>query len=85
MADTMVKVPFSKAFTAIFHESKGYLQTASILGNFEGGDTLWEVLVKLTTCDHSSTKDPTLDMVAKGSGSQSPLFLKEVGIRAPYF
>src|SRR5262252_10586477 len=58
--------------------SKGYLQTASILGNFEGGDILWEDLVKLTTCDHSSIKDRAMDMVARGSGSQSTLFLKEV-------
>ncbi len=63
--------------------SKGYLQTASILGNFEGGDILWEDLVKLTTCDHSSIKDRTLDMVARGSGSQNTLFLKEVGVRTP--
>ena len=63
--------------------SKGYLQTASILGNFEGGDILWEDLVKLTTCDHSSIKDRTLDMVARGSGSQSTLFLREVGVRVP--
>ena len=63
--------------------SKGYLQTASILGNFEGGDTIWEALVKSTTCDHSSIKDRTLDMVARGSGSQSTLFLREVGVRAP--
>jgi hypothetical protein len=63
--------------------SKGYLQSASILGNFEGGDTLWEDLVKLTTCDRSSIKDRTLDVVARGSGSQSTLFLKEVGVRVP--
>jgi hypothetical protein len=63
--------------------SKGYLQTASILGNFEGGDILWEDLVKLTTCDRSSIKDRTLDVVARGSGSQSTLFLREVGVRVP--
>src|SRR5215831_3154805 len=54
--------------------SKGYLQTASILGNFEGGDILWEDLVKLTTCDRSSIKDRTLDVVARGSGNQSTLW-----------
>jgi hypothetical protein len=69
-------LPFSTTF-------KGYLQTASILGNFEGGDTLYKVLIELNTCDHSSAKDRTLDMVAEGSGSQSTLVLKEVGIRAP--
>ena len=63
--------------------SKGYLQTASILGNFEGGDILWEDLVKLTTCDRSSIKDRTLDVVARGSGNQSTLFLREVGGRVP--
>ena len=63
--------------------SKVYLQTASILGNFEGGDILWEDLVKLTTCDRSSIKDRTLDVVARGSGSQSTLFLREVGGRVP--
>src|SRR5215471_17413087 len=65
--------------------SKGYLQTASILGNFEGGHAIREDLVKLTTCYHSSIKDRTLDMVARGSGSgnQSTLFLKEVGVRVP--
>ena len=72
-------LPFSTTF-------KGYLQTASILGNFEGGDTIWEALVKSTTCDHSSTKDRTLDMVAEGSGSQSTLLEeseREVGVRVP--
>src|SRR6266446_8845258 len=59
--------------------SKGYLQTASILGNFEGGDILWEDLVKLTTCDHSSIKDRTLDMVARGSGSQNTLLEESRG------
>jgi len=63
--------------------SKGYLQTASILGNFEGGDTLWEDLVKLTACDRSSIKDRTLDVLARGSGNQSTLFLREVGVRVP--
>ena len=65
--------------------SKVYLQTASILGNFEGGHAIREDLVKLTTCDHSSIKDRILDIVARGSGSQSTLFLKEVGTRIPYF
>src|SRR5215475_3147826 len=63
--------------------SKGYLQTASNLGNFEGGDTLWEDLVKLTACDRSSIKDRTLDVLARGSGNQSTLFLREVGVRVP--
>ena len=63
--------------------SKGYLQTASILGNFEGGDTLWEDLVKLTAFDRSSIKDRTLDVLARGSGNQSTLFLREVGVRVP--
>ena len=40
MADAMVKAPFSKAFTAISTTFKGYLQTASIFGNFEGRDIL---------------------------------------------
>src|SRR5215471_2270977 len=77
------KPPFRKHLLQIPTTFKGYLQTSSILGNFEGGDTLWEVLVKLTTYDHSSTKERTLDTVARGSGSQSTLFLRDVGIRAP--
>ena len=60
-------------------------QKMPVSGHLPLNMSLWEDLVKLITCDHSSTKDRTLDMVAREGGSQSTLFLKEVGVRAPYF
>src|SRR2546425_2983518 len=49
----------------------------------EGPSSPWEALIIYSDCPLSPKKGGPVYLVSEGSGSQSTLFLKEVGVRVP--